>query len=130
MSGSQGDTPLFAKLYDLMAWLTPCVEKFPRSQRFVLASRILDTGYACHRQLIRARKVTGQDRAEALLQADIELETLRLQWRLAHELGSVAVGRYEHGARLIDEVGRLLGAWRKADPRGSFRDKDGHKHPT
>jgi hypothetical protein len=130
VNSRQAETPLFAKLFDLMAWLTPCVEKFPRSQRFLLASRILDTGYACHRQLIRARKVSGQDRAEALLQADIELETLRLQWRLAYELGSVSMGSYEHGARMIDEVGRLLGAWRKAEARVGLKHIDGHKHPS
>ena len=113
MSRPPQESPLFAKLYDLLAWLTPCVEKFPRPQRFILASRILDTAFACHQQLIRARKVTGDARSEALLQADLELETLRLQWRLAHELQCISIGQYEHGARLIDEVGRLLGAWRR-----------------
>lgn len=96
-----------------MAWLTPCVEKFPRSQRFLLASRLLDTAFTCHAELIRARKVTGPARAEALLQADVTLETLRLQWRLAHEIRCISTGQYEHGGKLIDEVGRLLGAWRK-----------------
>lgn len=107
------ETPLFARYHDLMAWLTPCVEKFPRSQRFLLASRLMDTAFACHGELIRARKVTGQARVQALLQADVALETLRLQWRLAHESRCVSTAQYEHGARLMDEVGRLLGAWRK-----------------
>ena len=107
------ETPLFAKYYDMMAWLTGCVEKFPRSQRFILASRIMDSGYACHRQLIRARKVTGAARAQALLEADIELETLRLQWRLAHEHRCVTMDQYEYGAVLMNAVGRMLGAWRR-----------------
>ena len=108
----QGETPLFAKLYDLLAWLTPCVEHFPKAQRFVLARRLLDTTFACHADLIRARKVTGAERAQALLRADIQLETLRLQWRMSHELKCISTGQYEHGAKLINEVGRLLGAWR------------------
>ena len=52
-------------------------------------------------------------RAQALLRADVDLETLRLEWRLAHELRCVSTSQYKHGARLIDEVGKLLGAWRK-----------------
>jgi len=107
------ETPLFAKFHDLMAWLTPAVEKFPRAQRFLLASRLMDTAFACHGELIRARKVTGQARAEALLQADVALETLRLQWRLAQETKCISTDQYEHGGKLMDEVGRLLGAWRK-----------------
>lgn len=110
---NQQETPLFTKLYDWLAWVTPCVEKFPRAQRFVLASRLLDATFACHAELIRARKVTGAERGQALLQADIHLESVRLQWRLAHELRCISTGQYEHGARLINEVGRLLGAWRR-----------------
>jgi len=109
----QGETPLFAKFYDMLAWLVPCVEKFPKAQRFILASRLIDTAFACHAELIQARKVTGPERAPALVRADIALETLRLQWRLAHELKCVSTGQYEHGAKLMNEVGRLLGAWRK-----------------
>ncbi|MBI1299756.1 diversity-generating retroelement protein Avd [bacterium] len=113
MNPPRQETPLFAKLHDLLLWLTPCIEKFPRSQRFLLAERILDTAFACQENLIRARKVNGAAKAEALLHADIELEKLRMQWRLAHELRCVSTGQYEHGGRLIDEIGRLLGAWRK-----------------
>ena len=43
--------------------------------------------------------------------ADIRLEQLRLHWRLCRTLGIIEPGRYEHGARFIDEVGRLLGGW-------------------
>lgn len=107
------ETPLFSKFYDWLLWLTPCVEKFPKAQRFLLASHLLDTSYACHGELIRARKVSGEERKQALLQADILLETLRLQWRLAHELRCVTPAQYEHGTKLLNEVGRLLGGWRK-----------------
>ncbi len=112
MSTQSDDTSLFAKYHDLMAWLMARAEKFPRSQRFLLANRLLDTAFACHEELIRARKVTGPARAQALLQADVELETLRLQWRLAHETRCVSTAQYEHGAKLIDEVGKMLGRWR------------------
>lgn len=107
------ESPLFSRLSDLLLWLTQRTEKFPRTQRFLLANRLMDTAFACHEQLIRARKVAGVLRADALLQADIQLETLRLQLRLAHELRCITMQQYEHGAGLINEVGRLLGSWRK-----------------
>jgi hypothetical protein len=112
-SPGKAETPLVAKYHDLLAWLAPALEKLPKAQRFLLASRLLDTAFACHAELIRARKMTDIARAQALLEADIHLETLRLQWRLAHELKCISTGQYEHGARLMDEIGRLLGAWRR-----------------
>ncbi|MEZ4736656.1 MAG: diversity-generating retroelement protein Avd [Caldilineaceae bacterium] len=107
------ESPIFARFYDFTAWLISCVEKFPRAQRFILGSRLLDTTFACHAQLIRARKVTGAARAETLLQADVTLDTLRLQLRLAHESRCLSPKQYEYGANLLNQVGKLLGAWRK-----------------
>lgn len=107
------ESPIFARFYDFTAWLIPCVEKFPRAQRFILGSRLLDTTFACHAHLIRARKVTGAARSETLLQADVTLDTLRLQLRLAHDLHCLSTSQYEHGANLLNQVGKLLGSWRK-----------------
>ena len=104
--------PIFPRFADFMIWLVPRVESFPRAQRFILGSRLLDAGFACHRELIWARKLTGADRAQALLSADVELETLRLQLRLAHDLHCLTTRQYEHGAGLITEIGKLLGTWR------------------
>ena len=113
MSDQRAETALFVKMYDLLVWLAHCVEGFPRAQRFLLASSLMQTAYACYADMIRSRKVTAVARADALLDADVELETLRMQWRAAHDLRCIATSQYEHGARLMDEVGRLLGARRK-----------------
>ena len=82
--------PIFARCHDLLRWLVPCVQDFPRAQRHLLAQRVLDTAF------------------------DVLLETLRTQWRLAHELRYISPGQYEHGARLMAEIGRMLGGWRRA----------------
>ena len=116
MPGPETETPLFVRFHDLLLWLVPRVESFPRSQRFLLAQRILDAAYSCHAQLIRARKTRGEVQARALLEADVALEEVRLSLRLAHELRCLTVAQYEHGARLVDEVGRLLGRWRTPQP--------------
>ena len=73
----------------------------------------MDTGFRGYEQLIRARKVSQEARAEVLLQADVELELLRLQLRLAHELRCVSTKQYEYGAGLINQVGKMVGSWRK-----------------
>lgn len=107
------ESPLFAHFYDLIQWLVQRVEKFPRSQRFILGSRLLDTAFGCHARLICARKVSGAARQDALLEADIALESIRLQLRLAHDLRCLTIEQYEYGSRLLLNVGKLLGAWRK-----------------
>lgn len=103
--------PIFVKVYDLLAWLIPLTLQFPKSQRFVLALRVQNAALDLHEQLIAAGKTQRADRRRHLLEADIRLEQLRLHWRLCRTLELIEPGRYEHGARMIDEVGRLLGGW-------------------
>ena len=54
-----------------------------------------------------------EDRSH-LLRANLGLEKLRFFIRLAVELKMLDHRRYEHGARLLDEIGRLVGGWAKA----------------
>ena len=56
-----------------------------------------------------------------LLHADMALAQMRMYWRLAHGWALVSDGQFEHGARLMDEVGRLLGAWLKSARAASTR---------
>jgi hypothetical protein len=106
------ESALFVRYYDLLLWLTERTRSFPRELRFVLAERILDTAYACYGHLVRAKKVNDAARPAVLLEADIRLDVLRAQLRLAHEMRCLSTDQYEHGARLVNEVGKMLGAWR------------------
>lgn len=104
-------SPIFVKVSDLLAWLLPITMQFPKSQRFVMAKRVQDCALDLHELLVAAGKTTGHERRRHLVQADIRLEQLRLHWRLCQSLSLIPPARYEHGARLLDEIGRLLGAW-------------------
>jgi hypothetical protein len=49
----------------------------------------------------------------ARLNADVALAQFKMNWRLAHDWQLIGPGPFEHGMRLMEEVGRLLGAWLK-----------------
>lgn len=107
------ESPLFAKSYDLLRWLIAVAIGFPRSHRFVLAERIQHSALQFHETLIAAAK--AESPTPDLLRADLALERLRFELRLAHDLGLLGHGQYRHAAALLAEVGRLLGAWIKKD---------------
>jgi len=107
------ESPLFTKTYDLLLWIIPAVQKFPRQHRFGLAERIQDLVLDFQDAIVAAGKSKGSDRRDWLSKADIQLEQLRGWLRLSLDLRLLSVGQYEHGARMLVEVGRLLGAWIK-----------------
>ena len=98
--------------YQLLNWLMPTVDKFPRAQRFLLGDRIQATALDVLEALIEATYT--RDRRAHLMRANLGLEKLRFFFRHAHEQRHLDARRYEHAARAIDEVGRLVGGWAKA----------------
>jgi hypothetical protein len=56
------EAPLYVAAHDMLAWLIPHLEKWPRPQRFLLARQTLESATQFYRLLLRARKVRGQGR--------------------------------------------------------------------
>ena len=107
------ETPIFPKTFDFVSWLLAQAERFPRSQRFVVTRRLLDAALNFQELLVDANASRGRARLGKLDLADAELDKVRLYLRLAFRWQWLTSGQYEHGARLVAEIGRLLGGWKK-----------------
>ena len=105
------ESPIFIKTYDMLAWLLPTTSKYPRDQRFVLARRVQDAAFNFYEAITAAG--LGVQAGRYLAQADVELQRLRIYIRLSHDLKFISLRQYEHAARMVAEIGRLLGGWRK-----------------
>lgn len=105
------ESPIFSRSYDLLRWLIPITVKFPRQQRFVLAHALQETALHLQGNLIEAGMLSQPEKP--LQQADIDLAKLRTYLRLCRDLELLSMGQYEHVARMLSEIGRLLGGWMK-----------------
>lgn len=103
------ESPIFVRTYDWLRWLLPLTMGFPKSQRFVLAQRLQQKSLDFYDHLVAAGRRVDVD--ENLRQADVLLEQIRLNVRLCREMKLLGPRQYEHAARLLDEIGRLLGGW-------------------
>jgi len=104
--------PALEAAYQFILWLIPTVDKFPRSQKFVLGDRIESAALDVLDALIAATYT--RERSRLLADANLGLERLRFLLRMSGELRYLDLRRYEHAARSIDEIGRLVGGWVKA----------------
>src|SRR5215831_113366 len=102
---------VITKTYDLILWSCQHTGKFPRNHRFVLGERIERNLYDLLELLIRAKFT--RNRQELLHQANLLLEILRFQVRLAKDLQCLKVDSYGFGSKAIDEIGKLVGGWLK-----------------
>ena len=67
--------------YRFVVWLVPTLERFPRSQKFLLGHRIQGTAMDVLEQLIEATYTRQRERH--LANANLGLEKLRFLFRLA-----------------------------------------------
>ena len=110
------EMPIFTRTFDLLMWLLPAVNHFPRAYRHTYTRRLLDAAFDLRERLEEANLCKGRARKERLQQADEALARLRMYLRLAARLTWLSTGQYQHVAIMTTEVGRLLGGWRKATP--------------
>jgi hypothetical protein len=95
--------------HELLLWVIPQLDKFPRSRRFTLGER-LESGLIEVLELLVEAAYT-RNKENPLRRANLRLEVVRHLWRLAHELKAIATRQYEYGAKLIDALGRQIGGW-------------------
>lgn len=108
------DMIIFARTYDLLNWLLPKVERFPKLYRATVTQRLMDATLDFQEALYEAQAFDDKIRLRHLRQADAHLNKVRLYLRLAQQWGWLSLGQYEHVSRMVAEVGRLLGGWIQA----------------
>ncbi len=104
---------IFTKTFDLLAWLLPKAESFPKIYRFSITQRLTTAALDFQERLFLARKQKGAARRRLLLESDADLDKVRLYLRLAHHWAWLSDGQYEHVSRMVNELGKLLGSWIK-----------------
>jgi hypothetical protein len=103
---------ILTKLHDLLVYLIPQLNKFPRDQKFVLGDRIETKVLDVQENCLRA--YYSRDKRAHLLEANLQLEVTRHLVRLAHGLRLFSTHTYGVLAAKMDEVGRMIGGWLKA----------------
>lgn len=103
------DLKIRQKTEDMIQYGYIAVRQFPKAERHVLSQEIRQTMWRLLRLIVICnrryhKKTTMQD-------LDAELDLLRSQVRLAKDLGYLPFKKYEHWARHLDEIGRMIGGW-------------------
>lgn len=108
---------IFTRVFDLLEWLLPKAERFPRAYRSTLTQRLMDAALDLQEALVEAQSREGRSRVSALRNADAALARLRIYLRLAHRWRWLSDGQYAHAGTLVAEIGRLLGGWLRSEQR-------------
>ena len=103
------------RTYQLILWAVPQVNRYPRDHRFTLGDRTVNHLYDLLELLVQAAYT--RDKKALLERAGLEVDLLRHMLRLGKDFKVLGLRQYEHGSRLLDDIGRQVGGWRRAGRR-------------
>ena len=98
--------------HELLKWLIPLLDKFPRARRFTLGERLESGLLAVLEECVDA--AYSKHKRPQLHAANRRLSTVRHLWRLAFELRVISRQRYLYGSQRLVNIGAQLGAWQKS----------------
>ncbi len=98
--------------HDLLIWLIPQLDKFPRNRRFTLGERIESRLLEILELLVAA--AYSRNKQAILHKANLRMAVVRHLWRMTHELRVISTKRYAYGAKLLESLGKQIGGWMKS----------------
>jgi four helix bundle protein len=106
------DLKIYQKVYDLILYAFPIINRFPKNQRFVLGQQLENSMINIVGLIVEAN--SKRNKGQILRDIDIELQKLKTLIRLAKDLAFISIKRYKIFAEKLMEIGRLLGGWMKS----------------
>jgi len=106
------DLAVIQLTYELVKWSCDHLAKFPRSYRCTLGDRMEHRLYDVLDGLLRAKY--DRNRVPILRNINMDLELLRYQFRLAHDLRCLSTQSYGYAAKTLNEIGCQVGGWMHA----------------
>jgi hypothetical protein len=110
--GGMSELPVLQKAYDLVRWYTPILNRLPKNYKFNLGDRLTTNLYNLLDGLIQA-KYQREEKFILLRRLNTQLEVMRFQTRLLHDLELIPTARYEDASGSINAIGINLGGWLK-----------------
>jgi len=105
------DFPLFVKWFDDTDWILDMLDKFPKSVRFTISTRIANMTLDVMEGIIEA--IYTKERTYILERTNLYIEKLRVMFRISYKRKYLSGRQYEHVSGLLNETGKMIGGWKK-----------------
>lgn len=109
--------PVYTLLIDLLGWTLDRTASLPKSQRFTFGERVDQLTLDCLEFTLEAIYATPPKKAEPLRRVNLNLEKLRVFWRLICQRGWISAQQLLFVSQRLDEIGRMIGGWIKSLPK-------------
>jgi hypothetical protein len=106
--------PVYPLICELIGWTLGRTADLPKSHRFTFGQRLDNLSLDLLLLIVRALYSDRPAKLPLLDEANLLLEQLRVLWRLVHDQHWISQQQLLFVNAKIDEIGRMLGGWRRS----------------
>jgi hypothetical protein len=114
---------IYQKIYDLVLWLYPAINRIPKSHRLVLGRYLEEVSIQILVLVIKANKKRDKERVSLREKISEMLDILRILIRLTKDRKFMSIKQYVFAVEKINEIGRMLNAWMKSSNVSPLENK-------
>lgn len=103
--------PLFEHWYHTTNWILDRCNQMPKHTRYTIAGRIADLALEILDLINMA--IYNKERKDSLQKINLNLERLRIFFRLCHDRGYISISQNLFIQQEINAAGRMCGGWLK-----------------
>lgn len=111
MSKNQ-DYPIYVLWIDTLDWILACLDRYPRSVRYSVSSRIANYSLEVLDLIVEA--IYTRERKALLTGINLRLEKLRVFFHLSLKRRYISQGQYQYVSQAINSAGAMVGGWSKS----------------
>jgi hypothetical protein len=104
--------PLYEHWYRTLNWILDRCDRMPKHTRFTVSGRIAQLSIEIAERIAEA--IYTRERRQLLLAVNMNLEKLRLYFRLCKDRQYLSLGQYEYISRELNQAGKMCGGWLKS----------------
>lgn len=101
--------PVFVTWYKALSWILDRVEGMPKHMRYSFNNRIASLAMDVQAGIINA--IYTKERRPILLEVNLNLEHLRILFRMSYERKLISEKQYAFISGEINETGKMIGGW-------------------
>ena len=111
----RGEVIAVTRCYRIALWIFERVARFPKNHKYTLGQRLENTILDILENLIEASYT--KEKESLLKKANLLVERMRYLVRLSKDLKLIGLSQYEFAGRELNELGSMIGGWRKGAGR-------------
>jgi hypothetical protein len=108
--------PIYIKIYEFIKFIYRVVQQFRKEYKYTLGAELQQIIWQILDEIIVTNSLSDNQKRQGLEKISQLFDKFKIRFRFAYELGLMTDKKFSIAQRGMEEIGRMIGGWRKWAP--------------